>query len=293
MSQLVRIVSDIHLGHRASVLEKPSDLRPLAEGADELIFNGDTLELKYGDMDTAHYNAAEQLARFTAEAATWGAKIRLVTGNHDPRISSDHFLQLRDGEILVTHGDGLFKSIAPWSSTAKTLLHFANQLGIDENATGSPADLDAYLQLHKRATILAHQQEGGYNPTLWGKLKIFLHQTWPPTTPFKIVKCWLDVPGKAVSLASRFRLKPRFIVVGHTHFPGIWQRGSQTIVNLGSYFPWPGARCIDIQNDTLVVRRIHKRQGQVRLGKAVARFDLAPAPARPQATIPVPKEAAR
>lgn len=273
MTGKIRIVSDLHVGHKASVIETLQALRPLAEGVDWLVFNGDTLELKYGDLDSGHYNAPKQKKLFEEEISSWGCQTTIITGNHDPEISNNHSLNILGGEVFITHGDGLFRDIAPWSSNIENLRLCAQK--IDPLATGeTEADLHAYLQLHKDATLQAHELDDDYNPTLWGMLKIFVHQAWPPTTPFRILKCWREVPDRAVSLCSRFSLTPKFIVVGHTHNPGIWKRGEQTIINLGSYFPWPGARCIDIENGTLSVRKISKSKNDIRIGSSVASFNV-------------------
>lgn len=273
MTERIRIVSDLHLGHKASLIEDLQALRPLAEGVDHLIFNGDTLELKYGDLQADYYNAEEQKARFDEEVASWGIDVTVITGNHDPAISEIHSASVCDGLVFVTHGDGLFRDIAPWSSNVKNLRLCSAH--IDENETGTTAEaLHLYLSKHKQATLDAHKLDGNYNPTMWGKLKIFLHQTWPPSTPFRILKCWQEMPGRAISLASRFALTPRFIVVGHTHNPGIWRRGDQVVVNLGSYFPWPGARCIDIDDQTFSVRMIKKGKNRIEIGRVIESFEL-------------------
>lgn len=272
MTEKIRIVSDLHIGHRASVLEDMSTAKPLAEGVDRLIFNGDTLELKYGDLDKSHYNADKQKKLFDQETATWGPEIDLITGNHDPAISDIHFRSICDHQVFITHGDALFKEVAPWSSNVKNLA--ASSTSINPDQTGTLETLHTYLDQFKQVSIKAHKLEDGYNPTQWGKIKILLHQAWPPSTPFKILNCWRQVPDRAVSLTSRFGLKPKFIVVGHTHNPNIWQRGDQTIINLGAYFPWPGARCIDIANGQLQVRKIHKSRNTIRIGKTLATFLL-------------------
>ncbi len=273
MPAQIRIVSDLHVGHKASVIDRLDALAPLAEGVDWLILNGDTLELKYGDLDAERYNAPCEKARFEAETKKWGCKVTVITGNHDPEISDTHSLNILDGKVFITHGDGLFTNVAPWSSNVENLSKHAAI--IDPQATGTTEqELHDYLQRHKQVSIRAHKDDKKYNPTLWGKMKIFLHQAWPPTTPFRILKSWSEVPARALSLTSRFGLKPKFIVVGHTHNPGIWKRGEQTVINLGSYFPWPGARCIDIEGETLHVRKIRKKQNDIEIGRVIARFRI-------------------
>ncbi|MBK1879383.1 metallophosphoesterase [Pelagicoccus mobilis] len=273
MNSRIRIVSDIHLGHKASVVDDLKALRPLAEGVDWLIFNGDTLETKYGDIDSSPYNAETQKKRFWQEAENWNCETTLITGNHDPDISDQHSLSIMGGQVFITHGDALFADIAPWSSNVGNLRRFS--ANIDPDATGSSSqELHDYLQLYKQATLTAHQHDKKYNPTAWGKIKILLHQAWPPSTPFRILKSWREVPDRAASLAQRFGLNPKFVVVGHTHNPGVWKRGETTIINLGSYFPWPGARCVDIASNRLSIRKIKKRENQIEIGKQLATFEL-------------------
>ena len=40
----VRVLSDLHFGHSACVIDQAEQLRPLLEGAHTIVFNGDTLE---------------------------------------------------------------------------------------------------------------------------------------------------------------------------------------------------------------------------------------------------------
>ena len=42
MKEPVRILSDLHLGHKISRIESVSALRPLIAGAGTIVFNGDT-----------------------------------------------------------------------------------------------------------------------------------------------------------------------------------------------------------------------------------------------------------
>lgn len=271
MPKKIRIVSDLHIGHRASCLDDPSQLRPLSEGVDQVIFNGDTLELKYKDSPGSIDIVSELHSKLEEELNSWSAESVLITGNHDPGISDTHHLTLFDGRILVTHGDGLFKNVTPWSSNIKNLKQ------VSQEAYGNEENLHNYLANNKRVSLKAHILDKKYNPTLWGKLKIFLHQAWPPTTPFVILKCWKESPDRAIALAERFDLSPKFIIVGHTHNPGVWRRGDQIVFNLGSCFPWPGARCIDIEGDTLTFRRLIKRRRSIKLGAALACFHLSEA----------------
>jgi len=273
MTRRIRIVSDLHIGHHASLLSSVDAIRPLAQGVDRLILNGDTLELIFGDLESSRYTAAEQREMLKAEIQDWGVEVTLITGNHDPDISDTHLVHLEQAQVLATHGDALFHEIAPWSSSRENLRKSVAH--IDPEATGSTQeDLHQYLDLYKKAMLKAHKLDKGYNPTAWGKAKIFMHQAWPPSTPFKILSCWKQVPDRAISLAKRFGLLPRFIVIGHSHNPGIWTRGAQTVINTGSCFPWPGARCVDIDEKNLTVRRLDKARDHASAGEPLASFPL-------------------
>ena len=43
----IRILSDLHFGHPASIIERPEQLAPLFREAKTVVFNGDTVELRY------------------------------------------------------------------------------------------------------------------------------------------------------------------------------------------------------------------------------------------------------
>ena len=113
-----------------------------------------------------------------------------------------------------------------------------------------------------------------YDPTVWGEIRIFLRQAWPPTRTLKILKCWQEAPEKAIELGNQFHKNPRFIVIGHTHKPDITRIGSTTVINTGSFLPWPGAIALDLDSDGLTVRKIIARSGRFSTDHIISHFEV-------------------
>ena len=128
----VLILSDLHLGHRASRVRDPAELEPLFKPFRTVIFNGDTAEMRTPEDRLIGRKLAADLARVCHHA---GCKAIFINGNHDPTISDLNHLDLHGGTLLVTHGDILFLGVAPWSREAKHYLsahrQFLEQLGND------------------------------------------------------------------------------------------------------------------------------------------------------------------
>ena len=113
-----------------------------------------------------------------------------------------------------------------------------------------------------------------YDPTMWGKIQIFIRQAWPPTRVFTILKCWRDAPLRAEALARRFGMKPKFMVLGHTHKPDIATIGETNVINTGSFFPWPGASVVDVEPNGITVRKLYRGGGRFAASDIIRRFEL-------------------
>src|SRR6218665_975266 len=112
---VIRIFSDLHYRDGESRLQRLASLSPLLDGADQCIFNGDTLDTQAADSRPA-------LDELRAFFSSCGPHITLLSGNHDPDISEHAELSLLDGRIWITHGDVLFADIAPWSAQRAELV---------------------------------------------------------------------------------------------------------------------------------------------------------------------------
>lgn len=268
---MIRILSDLHWGHKASLIKASESLEGLVREADKVIFNGDTLEQKFEDSPSHQNKPLPSLNDLRDLLEKWDVEPLFLTGNHDPRISNAHYCELNGGNILVTHGDAIFHNIAPWSANKKVLEN-AVERGL---ASGfASKSFYSYLQVFKDASLEEHALVKDYDPTVWGKIQIFLRQAWPPTRALTILQCWREAPVKAIELVEKFQKAPRFLLIGHTHKPDISTIGETTIINTGSFLPWPGATTVDIDSHGLVVRKIVRDSGQFSAGKVIRRFEL-------------------
>jgi len=264
----VLILSDLHLGHRASRIEHPDQLCPLLQGPGSVIFNGDTAEMRNTEDRLVGRKLAADLARICHQA---GRKAFFVNGNHDPTVSNTNHLDLERGAILVTHGDILFLDLAPWSRDAKHYRLKHRQI-LDGLGPDDFTDFEKRLLATKRAAIELQMIEEPLTRGRTPRFKLFIRHLWPPHRPLMILKAWWESPGRAANLARVFRPQARFVIVGHTHYPGTWKVAPRVIINTGGFVPYFGACAAIIESGRLDVRRIDYFRRQFILGKRLASF---------------------
>ena len=268
--ELIRIISDVHYGDRSSRVERLEQLRPLCEGVSTLVLNGDTLDTRKGPYPllTARYRA--EVGEFFAGAAP---AVLILTGNHDPNLSSVHALDLAGGEVFVTHGDILFRSIVPWGRDAAVIgERMAAALAARPAANRPLEDQLEILRLVAASIPQRHQSERN---GLKYAVRFAMDCAWPPHRLMKVLRTWRDLPALASALAARHRPRARFAVEGHTHRPGVWRTPSGVVVvNTGSFCRPFGGIAVDVEAHRLVVRKLVARGGDYRPGKVVAQFPL-------------------
>lgn len=268
---MIRILSDLHFGYPSCRVQAVEQLAPLLEGVERLVFNGDTVEMRFPEERATAEAAREALRQFCHAA---GAEPTFLTGNHDPVVSEIHHLELADGAVLVTHGDILFHGLSPWSTEA-TLLREAH----DRELAGlaHPANLTQRLQALRRAALilepLGAKLIARVQPGLWRALA---EHFWPLSRPFNILKGWARTPFLANALAARDLPQARCVVVGHTHFSGVWRVGGRTIVNTGGFVPMGRPLAVDLDGTTLTVRHVVEAHGLFWPGNVVARHTIGP-----------------
>lgn len=267
---MVRILSDIHLGHGASLLAEPGQLAPLCRDAPKLVFNGDTVELRYLEDRP---DAFQQLEKLREVCRLEKTDPLFINGNHDPIISKLNHLDLADDAVLVTHGDMLFHDISPWSKEAP-ILGAAHTAALRELEEEKLRDFESRLSATKRAALSIELHKSKVPRGTLARISTVLAETWPPTRPLQIFKVWVQTPSKAAALAEVFRPWAKFILIGHTHYPGIWRRGPRVIINTGSFLTLSRPLCVEIEGRTLSTRKIVRSHGQFRLGALVERFRL-------------------
>jgi predicted phosphodiesterase len=270
----ILILSDLHLGHRASRIKHPEQLTPMLHGPGTVIFNGDTLEMRNPEDRLVGRKVAADLARICHQA---GRKAVFVNGNHDPTVSTINHLDLADGAVLVTHGDILFLGVAPWSRDAGHYLKKHRQI-LDRLGPDAYADFEKRLLASKRTSIELQMLEEPLTRGGSPGFHLFLRNCWPPWRPLMIIKAWCEVPGRAAQLGRVFRPEAKFIIVGHTHCPGAWAVPPRVIINTGSFVPYFGACAVIIESGRIEVRRIDFHRQQFVLGKLIRDFTIEPVP---------------
>lgn len=268
----ILILSDLHLGHRASRIKHPDQLAPLLCGPGTVIFNGDTSEMRNPEDRLVGRKLAADLARICHQA---GRKAFFVNGNHDPTVSIINHLDLADGAVLVTHGDILFLGVAPWSREAGHYLRKHRQI-LDRLGPDGYSDFEKQLRASKRTSIELQMLEEPLTRGRTPGFYLLIRNSWPPWRPLMIIKAWCEVPGRAVQLARVFRPQARFVIVGHTHCPGAWEVPPRVIINTGSFVPYFGACAAIIESGHIEVRRIDLQKQQFVVGKLMRKFEVTP-----------------
>ncbi len=265
----IRILSDIHLGHPASMVPHAESLSPLLRDIPTVIFNGDTVEarfLKDRPKSQWHLSALEEVC------AGLGVRPVLINGNHDPAVSPLSHVDLADGGVMVTHGDMLFHDISPWSDHAETM-RAAHEEALEKLEDEAFHDFEKRLQANKCGSLALELHKSNLPRGRLARIMTFLREAWPPWRPLQIIKCWVETPGKAIALARVFRPRARVIVIGHTHYSGVWRIGPRVVINTGSFLPVAGRMLIDLEGTKLSLRKIVKRGSEFQPGSEIARFE--------------------
>ncbi len=260
----LRILSDLHLGHPLSRIGEPEDLWPLIAHAGTVVFNGDSAEVRAGPQCE---RALELLGSLQALLDRRGVASIFLTGNHDPRYSEQHALLLGEGRLLATHGDFLVPFISPWSrrldrcrAEMESLLESADPLRWE-------SDLDYRLDLARACCDLLETAAPREGLSRMAKLLEMLHDIGSPKRALRIVEVWLRNPGRAFRAMERMVPDTRIMVVGHTHWPGVWLRGKRAVINTGGFVSMPPAQLVEFADGMVRVRAVRGRSGRCEPGR--------------------------
>jgi precorrin-6B methylase 1 len=205
---LIRIFSDLHYGDGTSWLRSLWSLRPLLDGADTVIINGDAVDSQSGDEGPGLLSEVQ--AFFTAHVPN----PVFITGNHDPDISGIHELSLADNSIWITHGDVLFSDIAPWGTLVEEHRRRLARLGAHLSAA-ERATIETRLKLHRLACF---NSKHGFDLTqrnLVHRAVRLARTVLPPQRVVAMMRAWRDTPRIAANLAEGQRPSAKFVLLGH------------------------------------------------------------------------------
>jgi predicted phosphodiesterase len=261
----------VHFADRSSRVRALGQLRPLLDGASSVVLNGDTLDTRH-DKNPAR--TAEKRREVLAFFASAGTPVIYLTGNHDPDLSPHHAAEFEGGRVLVTHGDVLFDAIVPWAKDAETIRGKVIA-ALAALPGGGGGRLDSRLAAFRSVAATIPQRHQSEPDPFRYALRMAGDTVWPPQRALKILRAWREAPGRAAALARRHRPRARFIVIGHTHVPGVWRSASGIVViNTGSFCRPFGAMVAEISPGRVRVRRVEARRGDFHPGAAVAEFPI-------------------
>lgn len=272
MSLRTVILSDTHLGRPHAAVAGVSHLRPLWQGADRLIINGDVAEVHHPQ----HWSkAACEVLKLYDMCEEDGVELVLLSGNHDPYLSDIRHLHLAEGAVFVTHGDVLHPAIAPWSPAAGRI-RAAHDAALAQLDPPTRATLEARLSAAQHASLAE-----------WQDLRVEAEQSTIPgmlIRPWAIAQVlayWRRIPKLAASFMAEHAPAAQYMLFGHTHRPGIWSIGPRTVINTGG-FGWPGTpRAVVVQGESMTVWRLSHHGGVYEFAdRPVAHF-LVPPEQRP------------
>lgn len=250
MNRRTVILSDTHLAGNGSGAGCADALRPLWQGADELIINGDVAELSHPDL---RVDAAREVMQIQDLCEADGVRLTMLAGNHDPHLTDRRFLRLCSGEVFLTHGDMLHPAISPWTTHARKLRE------LHQDALRQLTLIDR-SQIEMRAQAAAHASNQKWEHIAAEELPQLgpiARQADRINKIAKVLWFWQRLPGLAARFAQRYAPDARFFVFGHIHRAGVWRFGHQTIINTGAYHCPRNPHAVVVDGQTLTMHKVH------------------------------------
>jgi hypothetical protein len=95
-----------------------------------------------------------------------------------------------------------------------------------------------------------------------------------PAGVLAVLRTWWVTPKMAARFAERFCPAAEFVVIGHTHRPGVWTRRGRTVVNTGSFVRMSRAYVVRWARGVLGVRETFQKNGRYFAGRDVVTFPV-------------------
>jgi predicted phosphodiesterase len=265
MSQRTVIISDTHFGAGRRAAKSVHAVRPLWQGADRLIINGDVAELHHGEEWKRGVAAVRELREACGED---GVQLVSLTGNHDAFLTDLRHLSIEDGRVFMTHGDALHPWVSPWS-VASRFLRDGYEQAVRTRGRAALNDVDQYMNM------IMHIGHDEWSSDTSGRGTTVLTMACQPWLPARLLHYWLTQHRMAWRLADRFAPEAKFVLTGHSHRPEVKRYRGRVMINTGGFgFPfYPLA--VTIEQGRLEVCRIKEAGGVYGLrSRPVARFTL-------------------
>jgi hypothetical protein len=266
MKEPVRIVSDLHLGHRLSRVARVAALRPLLAGAGTVIFNGDTWQELTCAMAGRSAEMLDELRLLCAQEACTPV---FLSGNHDPGWPGPGWAELAAGRIIVTHGDALLIDGSPWRREILTGKRRVRELWREhpEAATDAQARLRLAREI-ARALPSRHEPEGR---RLWQRV---WDAAYPPQRAWHIMHAWWCQGAAGAAFCKHYFPQAEVLVIGHFHRSGCWLKAGRRVINTGSFISPGRAHWVEWHAGWLRRGLIDESAGQCRPGKVLNAWQL-------------------
>lgn len=255
---MIRILSDLHLGHPASRIQEVEKLAPLFEGCEQVVFAGDVWQ----ERKTGHQDSDlmfEKLGEMVGMRATY------LRGNHDPG-TPQGLAWLNGKDVLVTHGDAVYRDATPWAREMPIFREEVKKIiaRYDENDPQACSD---------RACEIAWVLKPQPFLKLPVPLNFFVSAFWPLTRPFEIFSAWKGLGDECHRFLERVAPETKVLICGHFHHAGIWEKSGRLVINTGSFMKCSKPRCVDIDGPEVIIREIIYSQ-EWKVGPVVGRWRI-------------------
>lgn len=265
---MLRVLSDLHFAHPASLLQRVSQIEPLLEGVGKVVFNGDTVELR---AKASRPRSEGHLKQIEALCRDRGIEPHFINGNHDPDASALNHYALMGGRLLITHGHVFFPEITPWGREAgRYKMLYA--LALKGLSIKGRIGLEEHLRAVRKACSEIPPGEGRSPETAGRWVMAAFSELSHPLRAWEVLRAWSTCPGLVSAFAREICPQVQGVIMGHTHLPGCWMREGRLVINTGSYLPWLGRRLVDVSGTSLVVRAVERDGTIFRPGKEIFRW---------------------
>ena len=256
---MIRVLSDLHLGHSATRISEVAQLAPLLVGCEQIVFAGDIWQ----ERKTGHALASEMLAELQQMVGDRGVFLR---GNHDPH-TPQGLAWLAEKKVLVTHGDAVYRDATPWSREMPEHREEVREIVERYEDSDAQSCSDRAREIALALTPIPFLK-------LPAPFNFFASALWPPSRPFEMIRVWRGMGEECHRFLARVAPETFVLICGHFHQTGIWEKEGRLVINTGSFMraskPW----CVDLEDDWITVRAVEKDDHLFQIGKVIGRWRL-------------------
>jgi UDP-2,3-diacylglucosamine pyrophosphatase LpxH len=239
----VLILSDLHLGNPASKANGLMDgIARIARLHDRVILNGDTLD-RYEDASRLPH-VSRDLDAIKAACTSRSGPPEILSGNHDPALSSVHWIYIKESKTLIFHGDCIADLTHPTDKDDNRLAAFVRKhwSTIGGRPTRFTELADTYRRLQGEH-LRDNPRVEGYSAFVY-----LARLLYPPRRAFDVLSYVYTAPYRAAELAGAHDDPVEHVIVGHTHRAGTWSHQGRTVMNTGSFMPLSQPSAVVIEN---------------------------------------------